>query len=142
MIPIVDVGLAEAVKEGRVRVVPALTGFQGSAAWCSTTASRVELVRRHCSDGDSAPGSSRSSGTSASSTGTAGRSCATSRQPAGVPGLHFVGFEVTLGGTLRRAGIEAKQLARAVLGAGRARAQRLSDLRADPGGTTPRPGAR
>ena len=33
-------------------------------------------------------------------------------EPAGAPGLHFVGFEVTLGGTLRRAGIEAKQLAR------------------------------
>ncbi len=32
-------------------------------------------------------------------------------EPAGAPGLHFVGFEVTLGGTLRRAGIEAKQLA-------------------------------
>ena len=32
-------------------------------------------------------------------------------EPAGAPGLHFVGYEVTLGGTLRRAGIEAKQLA-------------------------------
>ena len=40
-------------------------------------------------------------------------------EPAGAPGLHFVGYEITLGGTLRLVGIEAKQLARAV-GAGRA----------------------
>jgi hypothetical protein len=30
------------------------------------------------------------------------------------PGLHFVGYQVTLGGTFRMVGIEAKQLARAV----------------------------
>ena len=30
------------------------------------------------------------------------------------PGLHFVGYEVILGGTLRHVGIQAKQLARAV----------------------------
>ena len=35
-------------------------------------------------------------------------------EPANAPGLHFVGFEVSLGGLLRRAGIEAKQLAQAV----------------------------
>jgi len=38
-------------------------------------------------------------------------------EPAGAPGLHFLGFEVTLGGTLRRAGIEAKQLAGVVAAA-------------------------
>ena len=38
-------------------------------------------------------------------------------EPAGAPGLHFVGFEVTLGGTLRRAGIEARQLAKAIAAA-------------------------
>jgi hypothetical protein len=30
------------------------------------------------------------------------------------PGLHFVGYSVTLGGAFRMAGIEAKQLAREV----------------------------
>ena len=30
------------------------------------------------------------------------------------PGLHFVGYEVTLGGTFRRVGLQAKQLAGAV----------------------------
>ena len=29
------------------------------------------------------------------------------------PGLHFVGYQVTLGGAFRLAGIQAKQLARA-----------------------------
>ena len=46
-------------------------------------------------------------------------------EPAGAPGLHFVGYEVTLGGTLRRAGIEAKQLASAVAAA-RERDHRLN----------------
>ena len=30
------------------------------------------------------------------------------------PGLHFVGYQVTLGGTFRRIGIQARQLAKAV----------------------------
>jgi hypothetical protein len=34
------------------------------------------------------------------------------------PGLHFVGYDVTLGGTIRLIGIEAMQLARAVASAG------------------------
>ena len=32
------------------------------------------------------------------------------------PGLHFVGYQVTLGGTFRLVGIEARQLARALRG--------------------------
>ena len=39
------------------------------------------------------------------------------REPPGAPGLHFVGYEVTLGGTLRLAGVEARQLARTVAAA-------------------------
>jgi putative flavoprotein involved in K+ transport len=35
-------------------------------------------------------------------------------EPAGVPGLHFVGYEITLGGTFRLVGIEAKRLARTI----------------------------
>jgi sec-independent protein translocase protein TatA len=34
----------------------------------------------------------------------------------GAPGLHFVGYQVTLGGTFRLVGTEAKQIARAVAG--------------------------
>jgi putative flavoprotein involved in K+ transport len=32
-------------------------------------------------------------------------------EPPGAPGLHFVGYEITLGGTFRLVGIEAKRLA-------------------------------
>ena len=38
-------------------------------------------------------------------------------EPSGAPGLHFVGFEITLGGTLRLVGIEAKRLGRTVAAA-------------------------
>ena len=38
-------------------------------------------------------------------------------EPAGAPGLHFVGYEITLGGTLRLVGVEAKELARRVAAA-------------------------
>jgi putative flavoprotein involved in K+ transport len=40
-------------------------------------------------------------------------------EPDGAPGLHFIGYEITLGGTFRLVGSEAKRLARAVT-AGRA----------------------
>jgi hypothetical protein len=36
------------------------------------------------------------------------------RQDASPPGLHFVGYQVTLGGTVRLVGIQVKQLARGV----------------------------
>jgi flavin-dependent dehydrogenase len=38
-------------------------------------------------------------------------------EPVGAPGLHFVGFDITLGGTFRLVGIEAKRLARTVVAA-------------------------
>jgi cation diffusion facilitator CzcD-associated flavoprotein CzcO len=119
VIPIVDVGLAAAVKEGRVRVVPSLTGFEDGVAVLAD-GSRVEADAVIAATGFR--------------TGLEplvghlgvldpnGRPLARDvEEPAGAPGLHFVGFEVTLGGTLRRAGIEAKQLAQAVAAA-RARA--------------------
>jgi hypothetical protein len=34
------------------------------------------------------------------------------REHPGAPGLHFVGYQLTLGGTFRLVGAEAKQLAR------------------------------
>ena len=109
VIPIVDVGLAAAVKEGRVRVVAALTGFEDGVAVLddgdrvavdavvAATGFRtgLEPLVGHLGVLDER-----------------GRPLVRDvEEPAGAPGLHFVGFEVTLGGTLRRAGIEAKQLA-------------------------------
>ena len=115
VIPIVDVGLAAAVKDGRVRVVAALTGFEDGVAVLDD-GSRVAVDAVVAATGFR--------------TGLEplvghldvlderGRPLVRDvEEPAGAPGLHFVGFEVTLGGTLRRAGIEAKQLASAVAAA-------------------------
>ena len=112
VIPIVDVGLAAAVKEGRVRVVAALAAFEGGAAVLDDDR-RVEVDAVVAATGFR--------------TGLEplvghlgvlderGRPLVRDvEEPAGAPGLHFVGFEVTLGGTLRRAGIEAKRLAQMV----------------------------
>jgi putative flavoprotein involved in K+ transport len=107
VIPIVDVGLVDAVRRGRVRVVAALERFDGGAAVLADgTTLRVDAVI-----------------------------AATGYRPAleplvgklGVlddhgeplvgglpPDLHFVGYQVTLGGTFRLVGIEARQLSRAL----------------------------
>lgn len=109
VIPIVDVGLVDAVRSGRVRVVAALERFEdGAAVLADGGRLRVDAVI-----------------------------AATGYRPAleplvgklGVldedgeplarglpPGLHFVGYQVTLGGTFRLVGIEARQLARALRG--------------------------
>ena len=115
VIPIVDVGLAAAVKEGRVRVVAALTVFEDGVAVLD--------------DGDRVAVDAVVAATGFRTgleplVGHLGVLDERGRplvhdveEPAGSPGLHFVGFEVTLGGTLRRAGIEAKQLAQLVVAA-------------------------
>jgi putative flavoprotein involved in K+ transport len=105
VIPIVDVGLVDAVRSGRVRVVAALDRFEdGAAVLGDGTTLRVDAV-------------------------IAATGYRTALEPLvgklGVldgegepllhglpPGLHFVGYQVTLGGTFRLVGIEAKQLAR------------------------------
>jgi putative flavoprotein involved in K+ transport len=109
VIPIVDVGLVDAVHHGRVRVVAALDRFQdGAAVLADGTALSVDAV-------------------------IAATGYRTALEPLvgelGVldedgeplahglpPGLHFVGYQVTLGGTFRLVGIEAKQLARSLRG--------------------------
>jgi putative flavoprotein involved in K+ transport len=112
VIPILDVGIVEAVQSGRVRVVPALERFEaGSPVLADGSALSVDTV-------------------------IAATGFRTGLEPLlghlGVldergeplvhgadehhdtPGLHFVGYEVTLGGTFRRVGLQAKQLAGAV----------------------------
>ena len=74
VIPIVDVGLADAVRSGRVRVVAALERFDdGAAVLADGTTDRDG--RGRSPRPASAPVSSVSSDTSASSTSAAGRSC-------------------------------------------------------------------
>jgi putative flavoprotein involved in K+ transport len=111
VIPIVDVGLVAAVKQGSVRVVPGLERFDdGIPVLADGSAVEVDAI-------------------------VAATGFRTGLEPlvghlgvlddAGVPvvhgpeehpeapGLHFVGFVVTLGGTLRLVGRQAEQLARA-----------------------------
>ena len=112
VIPIVDVGIVNAVREGRVRVVGALERFEdGAAVLADGTALSVDAV-------------------------IAATGYRTALEPLvghlGVldehgeplvhgaeehplaPALHFVGYRVTLGGTLRLVGVEARELARAL----------------------------
>ena len=118
VIPIVDVGLAAAVKAGTRSASSPLSWASKAARRCSTTAagSRSDAVI-------AATGFRTGLEPLVGHLGVLderGRPLVRDvEEPAGAPGLHFVGYEVTLGGTLRRAGIEAKQLARAVA-AGRA----------------------
>jgi putative flavoprotein involved in K+ transport len=111
-IPIVDVGIVAAVGRGDVEVVPAVEGFDGDDvllaggrrlrpdAVVAATGFRpvLEPLVGHLGVLDAS-----------------GRPLVVAAQedPA-APGLHFVGFTVTLGGTLRRVGQEARELARHV----------------------------
>jgi cation diffusion facilitator CzcD-associated flavoprotein CzcO len=112
VIPIVDVGLANAVQKGRVRVVAAVERFEDGSivladgrrietdAVIAATGYRtgLEPLVGHLGVLDER-----------------GQPLVRDlEEPAGAPGLHFVGYEITLGGSLRMAGSEAKKLARTV----------------------------
>jgi putative flavoprotein involved in K+ transport len=114
VIPILDVGLVDAVRRGRVQVVAGLERFEQSAAVLAdgtelevdaviaATGYRtgLEPLVGHLGVVDER-GEPRVHGP---------------REHPGAPGLHFVGYEVELGGAFRLAGIRAKQLARTVGG--------------------------
>ena len=115
VIPIVDVGLAAAVKQRSVRVVPAVASFEaGVAVLADGSRVAVDAVV-------AATGFRTGLEPLVGHLGVLderGRPLVRDvEEPAAAPGLHFVGYEVTLGGTLRRAGIEAKQLTTAVTAA-------------------------
>ena len=110
MIPIVDVGLVKAVKGGTVTVVPALERFEDGKpvladgrvldvdAVIAATGFRtgLEPLVGHLGVLDEA-GVPLVHG---------------AQEHPSAPGLHFVGYVVTLGGTLRLIGKQAEQLAR------------------------------
>lgn len=114
VIPIVDVGLADAVRAGRVRVVAAVTDVDGGNVILAD-GSRHEL-----DDVIAATGFRAGLEPLVAHLGVLdehGRPLVhDAAQHPGAPGLHFVGYQVTLGGTFRLVGIEAKRLARAVAG--------------------------
>lgn len=112
VIPILDVGFVDAVRNGRVRVVSALERFEDGRAGLAdgerldvdaviaATGYRtgLEPLVGHLGVLD-AQGEPLVHG---------------GQEHPGAPGLHFVGYQVNLGGAFRQAGIEATQLARAV----------------------------
>jgi putative flavoprotein involved in K+ transport len=112
VIPIVDVGLADAVRAGRVRVVAAVTGVDGDSVILADDA------RHQLDDVIAATGFRPGLEPLVGHLGVLdvhGRPLVhDADQHPGAPGLHFVGYQVTLGGTFRLVGIEARRIARAV----------------------------
>jgi putative flavoprotein involved in K+ transport len=112
VIPILDVGIVDAVRNGRVRVVTALDRFEEDRAVLADGAQlEVDAVI-------AATGYRPALEPLVGHLGVLDERGEPLVRGAGdhahAPGLHFVGYQVTLGGTLRVVGIEAKQLARAV----------------------------
>jgi putative flavoprotein involved in K+ transport len=112
VIPILDVGIVDAVRHGRVRVVAGLERFEDGAALLSDGS---------CLDVDAViaatgyrPGLEPLVGHLGVLDEHGVPLVHGANEHPGAPGLHFVGYEVLLGGAFRLAGIRAKQLARAV----------------------------
>jgi putative flavoprotein involved in K+ transport len=115
VIPILDVGLVDAVRTGRVRVVAALERFEGGAAVLAD-GGRIETDAVIAATGFRT-GLERLVG-HLGVLDTRGQPLVRDvEEPAGAPGLHFVGYEITLGGTFRLVGIEARRLAQTVAAA-------------------------
>jgi putative flavoprotein involved in K+ transport len=112
VIPILDVGLIDAVRSDRIRVVGALERFaDGAAVLADSTRLEVDVVI-------AATGYRAALEPLVGHLGVLdGRGeplVHGAQEHPEAPGLHFVGYQVTLGGMLRLVGIQAKQLARAV----------------------------
>ena len=111
VIPILDVGIVEAVQNGTVRVVAALERFDdGNPVLADGTVSVDAVIA--------------ATGVRTGLEPLVGHLGVLDERGEPVvhgadehpnaPGLHFVGYEVTLGGTFRRVGLQAKQLGGAV----------------------------
>jgi cation diffusion facilitator CzcD-associated flavoprotein CzcO len=112
VIPILDVGLVEAVRSGRVAVVAALEGFRdGEALLADGNSVEVDAVI-------AATGFRTGLEPLVGHLGVLDDHAEPlvhgPEEHPDAPGLHFVGYRVTLGGMLRSIGSEAKQLAHAV----------------------------
>jgi putative flavoprotein involved in K+ transport len=107
MLPILDVGIVDAVRAGRVRVVAAVERFEGE---------NVVLADGSLITPDAVVAGTGFRPALEPLVGHLGvldeRGRPTAATP--LPGLHFVGFTVTLGGLLRGIGIEARQLAESI----------------------------
>jgi putative flavoprotein involved in K+ transport len=112
VIPILDVGLVDAVRDGRVRIVAALERFADGAAVLGD-GSRVHVDAVIAATGYR-PALESLVGHLGVLEERGGPLVHAAQEHPQAPGLHFVGYPVTLGGTFRLCGIQAKQLARAV----------------------------
>jgi putative flavoprotein involved in K+ transport len=115
VIPIIDVGLVDAVRAGRVRVVAAVTRLD------SETVILADGAHHQIDDVIAATGFRTGLEPLVGHLGVLdqhGRPLVhgADQHPA-APGLHFAGYQVTLGGTFRLVGIEAKRIARAAAAA-------------------------
>ena len=114
VIPILDVGLVDAVREGRVRVVAALERFEAGAAVLAD-GGRL-LVDDVIAATGYRPALEGLVGHLGVLDGRGEPLVHAAQEHRQAPGLHFIGYQVTLGGTFRLIGIEAKQLAGALSG--------------------------
>jgi putative flavoprotein involved in K+ transport len=118
VIPILEIGIVDAVRSGRVRVVGALERFDDGSAVLAGDA-RVDVDAVIAATGYR-PGLEPLVGHLGVLHAHGEPLVHGADEHPQAPGLHFVGYEVTLGGMLRRVGIQSKQLARAVLSDGHA----------------------
>jgi putative flavoprotein involved in K+ transport len=111
VIPILDVGLVDAVRSGRVRVVQALERFEdGAAMLADSTLLEVDAV---IAATGYRPALEPLVGHLGVLDDRGEPLVHGAQEHPRAPGLHFVGYEVTLGGTFRLVGIQAKRLAAA-----------------------------
>jgi putative flavoprotein involved in K+ transport len=112
VIPILDVGLVDRVQAGRVRVVAALERFDGSNAVLAGGA-RVEVDAVVAATGFRT-GLEPFVGHLGVLDERGEPLVHGAEEHPRAPGLHFVGYRLTLGGAFRIIGLQAKELARAV----------------------------
>jgi putative flavoprotein involved in K+ transport len=112
VIPILDVGIVDAVRSSRVGVVGALERFEDGQAVLADGA-HVDPDTVIAATGF-LPGLEPLAGHLDVLDERGEPLVHGSEEHPNAPGLHFVGYAVTLGGAFRMAGIEAKQLARHV----------------------------
>ncbi len=113
--PILDVGIVDAVRQGRVEIVAAVEGFDGAAVVLAD-GSRIEPDAVIAATGFRAGLDDLVGGLGVLT--PRGLPTETDGKPA-LPGLWFVGFKPTLGGQLREGSIAARSVADAVAAASR-----------------------